>query len=141
MKPSRSCSKTSHTRCDDESAHESLPDPLREFAFAVQAFPSAGNDADESARLFAISEIWWTWRGSNPRPPACKATLRTLSSWLVLSLPMSLYSVFDGIWQVLFLDYSRVFSRLGLLRPRQLQKIYLVGPSSFVLRRGTRYWT
>ena len=28
-----------------------------------------------------------------------------------------------------------------LLRPRQLQKIYLVGSSSFVLRHGTRFWT
>ena len=28
-----------------------------------------------------------------------------------------------------------------LLRDRQLQKIYLVGPSSFVLRHGTRFWT
>jgi hypothetical protein len=28
-----------------------------------------------------------------------------------------------------------------LLRPRQLQKIYLVGPSSFVLRHGTWFWT
>src|SRR5467141_4827023 len=28
-----------------------------------------------------------------------------------------------------------------LLRDRQLQKIYLVAPSSFVLRHGTRFWT
>jgi hypothetical protein len=28
-----------------------------------------------------------------------------------------------------------------LLRDRQLQKIYLVGPSSFVLRHRTRFWT
>jgi hypothetical protein len=28
-----------------------------------------------------------------------------------------------------------------LLRDRQLHKIYLVGPSSFVLRHSTRFWT
>jgi hypothetical protein len=28
-----------------------------------------------------------------------------------------------------------------LLRDRQLQKIYLVGPSSFVLCHGARFWT
>ena len=27
-----------------------------------------------------------------------------------------------------------------LLRPRQLQKIYLVGPSGFVLRHSTWFW-
>src|SRR5271155_5269260 len=42
-------------------------------------------------------------------------------------------------YEVSDLEQDRMTARR--LRGRQLQKIYLVGPSSFVLRQGTRFWT
>ena len=48
-------------------------------------------------------------------------------------------------WSILISWRAKFCLAIGvhanLLRPRQLQKIYLVGPSSFVLRHGTRFWT
>src|SRR5882762_2387467 len=32
-----------------------------------------GSGRDEPSKSFGIGKNWWTWPGSNRRPPACKA--------------------------------------------------------------------
>ena len=60
---------------DDESVRESLPDLLREFGFAAQAF--------SSAEAFLASDIWtrrdawfWTSRCRACRDPICSVNWR-----------------------------------------------------------------